>query len=158
MIYSCFLITTWVSESQFQRTFFGRVLFVFLTEESVFWFLSKCFKVSWVKGVLNLNSLKARIKSLQCRNHSKNAAVPRRPLQHIGRSLRSQAFVRSLAFQKLMKTEACTRHARPDSALTAFSLQPQTLGLQLLSWWQGWEETRAATEFIEKRTAAGQIA
>lgn len=39
-----------------------------------------------------------------------------------------------LAFQKLMKTEARTRHARPDSALTAFALQPQTLGLQLLSW------------------------
>lgn len=139
MIYSFFLITTWVSESRFQRTVFGAFFYWFfffflLTEESVLWFLSKCFKVSWVKGVLNLNILKAQIKSLQCWNHSKNAAVSRRPLQHIGPSPHSQAFAHLLAFQKLMKTEACTRHARPDSALTAFTLQPQTLGLQLLSW------------------------
>jgi len=141
------------------KNIFGVSFCFFWTEQAVFWSLSKCFKVSWVIGVLNLSFLKAQIKSWQRRSHCKATAVPRWPLQHIDQTLHSQAFVHVLVFEKLMKTEACTRHARPDSALTAFTLQPQTLGLQLVScWWQAWEETRAATEFTEDRTETGQIA
>lgn len=89
---------------------------------------------------------------MQCKNNSKNAAVPRWPLQHFGQSLRSQERVHLLAFKKLIKTEACTRHARPDSALTSDT------GIAISKVADGRGEKTTATEFIEKRTATGHRA